>query len=609
MPRTLSFPAPRIVLAVLCAIAAVGAADAQTRHQLKLHLPGLAVSGNVAAPVSQQLQLSSTAIDFGDVATNTLVKRQVLASNLGGTSLSFRAAPAVTGSAAFGAGLTSCGATLAVGAECLAEVLFSPTLVGAHSGLLSFTTSLAGSPHKVSLAANAFNPVSLAAASLPAGTVGQAYTYDFKSLLGVSNEASPDKSQATWSGSGTLPTGLTLNSSTGVLSGTPTTPAANAPYTVVATYKNNQGQQVYTLRIGSIYLEAVQVSAGGYHTCAVTPSGGVKCWGYNAQGQLGDGTNTTRATPVAVAGLSSGVSNIATGLYHTCAVTAAGATKCWGYNGYSQLGYNTSSYTQNLPGDVANLGSGVAKVIAGESHNCALTTSGGLKCWGLNNFGQLGDGTVDTSMTPAEVSGLSAGVSDVSAGGWFTCAVTAAGAVKCWGFNSQGQLGDGTYAAKRTPTNVAGLTTGAAQVSVGYEHACAVTAAGAVKCWGNNGYGRLGDGTNTSSATPVAALGLASGVSGIASGLYHTCAVTTTGAAKCWGNNGYDQLGDGTSNGRTTPTDVAGLTVGVASISAGYYHTCATLLDSSTKCWGGNYYGQLGDSTGAQRPAPVDVMR
>lgn len=235
------------------------------------------------------------------MATHTTETRQVLVSSPGTGPLTFTAAPAVTGATEFAAGLTTCGASLAAGADCLVEATVSPTATGTFNGVLKLTSALASSPHEVSLVGTAFNPVSLVSTAPPKGMVGGPYSYDFKQLLGVSNEASPDKGQATtWEGSGTLPAGLSFNTSTGVLAGTPSAVNAGAAYTVTGTYKNNQGQQVYTLKVGELMLEVAQIAAGGSHTCAVTTSGGAKCWGNNGDGQLGDGTKTQRTAPVSV---------------------------------------------------------------------------------------------------------------------------------------------------------------------------------------------------------------------------------------------------------------------------------------------------------------------
>ena len=172
-------------------------------------------------------------------------------------------------------------------------------------------------------------------------------------------------------------------------------------------------------------------------------------------GELGDETTTDRTTPVDVSGLTSGVAAVSAGGDHNCALTTAGGLKCWGVNG-GRLGDGTTT-NRTTPVDVVGLTSGVAAVSAGGVHSCALTTAGGLKCWGVNSSGQLGDGTTTSSTTPVDVTGLTSGVAAVSAAGTNTCALTTAGGLKCWGANTLGQLGDGATLLRTTPVDVVGF--------------------------------------------------------------------------------------------------------------------------------------------------------
>jgi alpha-tubulin suppressor-like RCC1 family protein len=354
-------------------------------------------------------------------------------------------------------------------------------------------------------------------------------------------------------------------------------------------------------------LTATAIAAGDEHTCALTITAGVKCWGRNDFGQLGNGTTTDRHTPVAVSGLASGVAAIASGGDHVCALTSGGAVKCWGDNARGPLGDGTT--TERLtPVAVSGLAGGVASLAAGADHTCALTNAGGVKCWGGNGSGQLGDGATTDRHTPAAVSGLASGVAAIAASAYHTCALTSAGGVTCWGGNGSGQLGDGTTTTRHLPVDVSGLTSGIAALAAGDEHTCALTSAGAVKCWGGNDTGQLGDGTATERHTPVAVSGLASGVATIAAGVYHTCALTSAGAVKCWGENDFGQLGDGTRTGRRIPVAVSGLAGGVAALVAGGDHTCALMSAGGVKCWGDNVAGQLGDGTTTQRHTPVEVI-
>ena len=333
-----------------------------------------------------------------------------------------------------------------------------------------------------------------------------------------------------------------------------------------------------------------QVSAGSHFTCALTSEGGVYCWGYNGHGRLGDGTTTDRSSPVGVSGLTSGVAFVSAGGPHACALTTGGGVKCWGYNGYGGLGDGTTTNSP-IPVDVSGLASGMVTVSAGHDHTCALTTGGGVKCWGSNSVGQLGDGTTADSPVPVDVSGLTGGVAAIAAGTSHTCALMTGGGVKCWGMNNSGELGDGSTTSSSTPVDASGHTSGVAEISAG-DHTCALNTEGGVECWGPNGHGELG---------------AMDGAAGISLGIAHTCALTTEGGVKCWGFNNHGQLGDGTTTSTGTPVAVSGLASGVTNVSAGGFHTCALTTDSLVKCWGSNEFGQLGDGTTTDSTTPVNV--
>lgn len=364
-----------------------------------------------------------------------------------------------------------------------------------------------------------------------------------------------------------------------------------------------------------------QIAVGDLHTCAVTAGGGVRCWGSNDFGQLGDGTTTSRLTPVPVNGLASGVVAISAGGYHTCAVTAVGAVRCWGNNAYNQLGDGTTT-NRLTPVPVSGLANGVIAISAGGLQSCALTAAGGVRCWGYNAYGQLGDGTFVNRATPVPVSGLTSGVVAIStspsgSGVAHSCAITAGGGAQCWGINRFGSLGDGTRITRAIPAPVSGLASGVVAISTGGEHSCAVTAGGAAQCWGYNTSGQIGDGTSGNigpgnpahSLIPVPVSGLASGTIAISGGSSYTCALTVTGGVRCWGNNANGQLGDGTVINRATPVPVSALTSGVVAISAdGITHSCALTASGGVRCWGSNSRGQLGDGTTTGRVTPVAVV-
>jgi hypothetical protein len=258
--------------------------------------------------------------------------------------------------------------------------------------------------------------------------------------------------------------------------------------------------------------------------------------------------------PIDVYGLSSGVASIAGGAHHSCAVTASGAALCWGDNRYGQLGTEDfNQHYQSHPVSVKSLTSGAASITAGDGHTCAITTSGAAKCWGSNAFGKLGSGVPNwNGWSVAPVAGLNSGVVAISAGANHTCAIVTGGGVKCWGHNLHGQLGDGTTTDRNAPVDVLGLSSGVVAIAAGGSHTCALTAIYSVKCWGRNSYGQLGDGTTTNRLTPVQVVGMTQNAVAIATSrdtnewFDNSCAVKSTSEVACWGNNGAGVVGNGT---------------------------------------------------------------
>ncbi len=404
------------------------------------------------------------------------------------------------------------------------------------------------------------------------------------------------------------------------------------------------------------------LASGFSHSCAVDSDGRLSCWGSNSEGQLGLGVRTPFSDePVEPVGLGS-VSSVSAGSSHTCAVTVAGGVRCWGNNSGGALGDGMTG-ASTVPVDVVGLGSGVAAVAAGGGHTCAVTDAGGVSCWGNNGSGQLGHGAapvyddtgrvtsgIQQSPVPVAVSGLESGVVALSAGGSHTCAVTDAGGVKCWGNNGSGQLGHapapvyddtGTLVSgveqSAVPVAVSGLESGVVALSAGGSHTCALTDAGAVKCWGWNSLGQLGNaalpvygetgtavGGTESSATPVDVVGLGSDVASVASEEDGTCAVTDRGGVWCWGGN-QGQFGPGTdpvyddsgslasgTERSDVPVEIPGLAgsgLKAREVTVGMSHACVRSTGGDVVCWGRNESGQLGNPTaprqGATAPVPL----
>ena len=392
-------------------------------------------------------------------------------------------------------------------------------------------------------------------------------------------------------------------------------------------------------------ISAAEANAG-YHHCALNDSGQVKCWGYNANGQLGQGdqirygTNPGEIASLSPVDLGAGrtARQVVTAAHHTCAILDNGQVKCWGYNHHGNLGqgHNVNrGDAANQMGDnlgYTDLGAGRAAVqfAAGTNFTCAILDNGQVKCWGDNEYGQLGLGNVTDrgnlanqmgdNLPPVDL-GVGRTATHIAAGYYHACAILDNGETKCWGYNPYGQLGLEDNNTRGNGANQMGdnlpyvdLGAGrqAAQIVAGVYHTCALLDDGAVKCWGYNAFGTLGRGNNTNWGAAngqmgdnLAPINLGAGrtATRLAGGNYHACAILDDDSVKCWGYNDYGNLGQGHTSelgdgpnemGDNLPTVPLGAGLVPANIVCGYHDTCVQFEDDSVKCWGYNPYGNLG---------------
>jgi alpha-tubulin suppressor-like RCC1 family protein len=348
-------------------------------------------------------------------------------------------------------------------------------------------------------------------------------------------------------------------------------------------YTNNDGQLGDNAPVGTETLTpspvsttaaATAIASGDSHSCALLANGTVECWGDNTVGELGVDTTDTFASsvPVVVPGLANVIA-IDVGGTISCALITGGTVECWGYNGDDELGSTSTASCNGVdpcsstPVAIPGL-SGVQAIAVGNAsavladHACALLSSGTVKCWGYNGNGEVGNGTISTSggiATPVTVSGITTATA-IQAHQYGACALLTGGSVKCWGSGTNGELGNGSTNASPTPVSVSNLTD-AQSLSVGSsaETVCAVRTNGNAVCWGFNGNAQLGNGAPSStllSSTPVP-VSLLTNVAQIAGSTYHMCAVLTTGEVWCWGDNGDDELANSSAAGNYNPTPVA----------------------------------------------------
>lgn len=406
-----------------------------------------------------------------------------------------------------------------------------------------------------------------------------------------------------------LPTGLELNSATGTIMGTPTV-SGIFPFDVTVT---DSGGRTHTARLSITVADSASAAPGFHlvsafhdgHACAVTKDFVVKCWGYNGNGQLGNGSSGGNSpTPVLVLVNATlpltGATSVSAGGYYSCALLADTSVRCWGSPPYSQAGTPLDAQGSPL--------TGIAKVEAGNGHTCVLMLDTSVKCWGWNGHGQLGGGTsVDpiqgapvgpsAPVTVLDSAGVAlTGVQDISVGGQHTCALMADHRVLCWGGYSYASQVQPDHLTPTVITTSTGAPLLASDVGSGLVHACALSTGGGVECWGNNANGGLGAGVSTNwwQSAPVPTESLPADVrpASLAIGEYASCVITEEAGLACWG--GY------------TPVQVPAGLAGVTEASTADTFTCVR-QNGNVSCWGNNTYGSLGDGTHTSSNSPVRV--
>ncbi len=392
--------------------------------------------------------------------------------------------------------------------------------------------------------------------------------------------------------------------------------AASAATLVNAAFNNGKDA-------GANYFDDLVVASGKPQSLVTATSPATYCWGANTAGRVGDGTTTNSLIPTKVIGsdvLPTVFQKVITSSVRSCGLTSAGEAYCWGGG---KLGDGTTA-NQSVPTKVS--GTGVAPLVftdiaTNAVHTCGLTATGAAYCWGDNTYGQLGDGTTTQRLTPTLVTGSGAApfvFTRISLGMSHTCGLVGSGATYCWGDNTFRQIGDGTTIGPRLSPTLVGGTGSAprvfASITSAFYHNCGLTATGAAYCWGMNGGGQLGTGSFATYTTAPLVLGSGSApkiFSQIDAQGASTCAVTTDGAAYCWGSNAFGQIGDGTTTTRNSPTLVTGsgsaplvfIKLSIQAINA----TCAQTAAGTVYCWGENSAGEVGDGTGTDRYTPTLV--
>lgn len=370
-----------------------------------------------------------------------------------------------------------------------------------------------------------------------------------------------------------------------------------------------------------------EISSGGSHTCAILDDDSVACWGYNYSQELGygdankygEGTDRYLAPSFPInLGSSKTAVHLSVNYAHSCAILNDGSVKCWGQNTSGQLGYGDNKKLGTPAATSIAIGEKARAIATGLAHTCVITESGAVKCWGANSAGQLGYGDYTARLAPPSLPvdlGAGRSAKSLSLGAYHSCAILDNDSLKCWGNNSNGQLGlaDRNYRNKPDEAVSFAGNLRTKSITAGAYHTCAILENGASYCWGRGKQGQLGYGDlNDRLASEAPALNInGRSVKNLSAGLSHTCALYAEGDVQCWGLNDEAQLGVGDKIAQISSANASPIAFGgasVKSLSAGRLHSCAILDDSTLKCWGSNSYGQLGaGKTFADMIPPLNV--
>ena len=370
-------------------------------------------------------------------------------------------------------------------------------------------------------------------------------------------------------------------------------------------FKNSSGTDIGNTLVEKSYL------IDRYPELADTfKQAGLWAWGFNQNNQLGDGTTTSRSSPVLVLSGGTNWTQVSSGFYHNAAIKTDGTLWTWGFDDYGQLGVNVAAgTTRSTPVQISGAGTTWKQLECGYSFVAAIKTDGTLWTWGRNEKGQLGDGTSVNKSTPIQVAGTT--WKQVTTGESHTSAIKTDGTLWCWGKNdgTENCLGDGTTVNKSSPVQTTAGGTNWKQVSAGRRNTAAIKTDGTLWAWGNQQYGQNGNNYTdgfTGASTPVQTTAGGTNWKQISVGFASMSAIKTDGTLWAWGNNSFGQLGDGTQTGRPTPIQIPGTTWKQVD-RGGYYRAAAIKTDGTLWTWGWGYWGMLGNNSENDSSSPIQI--